>query len=76
MAITKKLSKIFQFVLFTGVGALILFLVYQSQNAAYIAECALKGIPDEQCSLFEKLKSDFSEANYWWIVCDHRRLPH
>jgi uncharacterized protein (TIRG00374 family) len=57
-----------QFFLFTGVGALILFLVYKSQNAAYIADCALKGIPSEQCSVWEKLKSDFSMVNYWWVA--------
>jgi uncharacterized protein (TIRG00374 family) len=67
VALPKSINKIIQFVLFTGIGALILFLVYRSQNAAYVAECALKGIPDEQCSLIQKLKTDFSEANYWWI---------
>ena len=57
-----------QFILFTGVGAFILYYVYKSQNAAYIAECALKGIPDSECSLIEKLKSDFRGAHYGWIA--------
>lgn len=68
MAIPKKLSQFLQFIVFTGVGALILVLVYRSQNAAYVAECALKNIPPEQCSLFEKLKSDFAGVNYLWIL--------
>ncbi len=68
MALPRSINKVLQFILFTGIGALILFLVYRSQNEAYVAECALKGIPDEECSLFEKLKTDFSEANYWWIL--------
>lgn len=68
MAIPKKVRSFFQYILFTGVGVLILVLVYRSQNAAYIADCALKGIPDAQCSLFEKLKSDFASVNYWWIL--------
>ncbi len=68
MAIPKKVRSFLQFILFTGVGVLILFLVYRSQNAAYIADCALKGIPDEECSLMDKLKADFASVNYWWIM--------
>ena len=68
MRIPKRLSQVLQFVLFTGVGAFILFYVYKSQNAAYVADCALKGIPDEECSLLEKLKSDFAGANYGWVA--------
>jgi uncharacterized protein (TIRG00374 family) len=68
VAIPKRLSQVIQFVLFTGVGVLILYFVYKSQNEAYIAECALKGIPDSECSLLEKLKADFSGANYGWIA--------
>ncbi len=68
MPIPKRLSQAIQFVLFTGVGVFILYYVYKSQNAAYIADCALKGIPDAECSLFEKLKTDFAGANYGWIA--------
>ena len=68
MAIPKSINKVIQFILFTGIGVLILFLVYRSQNAAYVADCAIKGIPSDQCSLIQKLKTDFSEANYWWIL--------
>lgn len=68
MKLSKFVRDMMQFVLFTGVGALILFLVYRNQNAAYVAECAAKHIPAEQCSLFEKLKSDFAVVNYWWVL--------
>lgn len=68
MKIPRFVREVLQFFLFTGVGVLILFLVYKSQNAAYIADCALKGIPSDQCSLWEKLKSDFSHVNYWWVA--------
>ncbi len=68
MALPRSINKLLQFILFTGVGILILFLVYRSQNAAYIADCAMKGIPKSDCSLINKLKTDFSEANYWWIA--------
>lgn len=42
--------------------------MYRGQNSAYIADCALKGIPESECSLFQKLKSDFANANYGWIA--------
>lgn len=68
MAIPKRLSQFLQFVVFTGVGAFILYYVYKSQNEAYIAECAIKGIPMADCSLLKKLKADFAGANYIWIA--------
>ncbi len=68
MRIPKQVRSFLQFILFTGVGVLILYLVYRSQNAAYIADCALKGIPEKDCSLMHKLKSDFAGVNYWWIL--------
>ena len=68
MALPKYVREVLQFILFTGVGALILYLVYNSQNAAYMADCVKKGIPEADCSLFEKLKSDFASVNYWWVL--------
>lgn len=56
-----------RFLLFLGVGVGILGLLYRSQNKAYQAECALKGIPAEECELIDKVISDFAGANYWWI---------
>jgi hypothetical protein len=67
VAIPRRIREALQIILFTGVGALILYLVYRSQNAAYIADCALHGIPASECSLLDKLKSDFATVNYWWI---------
>lgn len=68
MAIPKRLSQLLQFIIFTGVGVFILYWVYKSQNEAYMAECVKKGIPDSECSLLEKLKSDFASANYMWVL--------
>lgn len=56
-----------RFLLFLGVGIGILGLLYRSQNKAYQAECALQGIPAEECALIDKVVSDFAGANYWWI---------
>jgi uncharacterized membrane protein YbhN (UPF0104 family) len=64
----KTLVNILKFLLFLGIGLGILYLVYQSQNTAYQEECALKGIPGTDCSLFQKVLTDFQEANYFWVL--------
>ena len=46
---------------------MILYFVFQSQNEAYIAECELKGIPEAECSLTDKLITDFKSASPFWI---------
>lgn len=50
---------------FFGVGFVILYLVFANQQEAYYNECALKGISKENCSLLDKVLSDFSDANFW-----------
>lgn len=57
-----------QFLLFLGIGMGILFLVYRHQNTAFIADCAQRGIPEENCKLLDKLVSDFAHADYGWIA--------
>ena len=64
----QTLINILKFVLFVGVGSTILYLVYQTQNANYVAECGQRGIAEEDCSLLKKVITDFKGANYWWIV--------
>ena len=64
----KTLVNILKFLLFLGLGLGILYLVYRGQNAAYQEECALKGISAEDCSLFQKVVTDFQEANYFWVL--------
>lgn len=68
MTLPRFVKEIIQFLLFTGAGVLILYFLYQSQQSAYLAECALKGIPSEQCSLIDKLANDFASVNYGWIA--------
>jgi len=58
---------ILKFLAFLSVGLVILYLVYQNQNEAYLAECALKGIAEEDCSLIQKILNDFASANYFWL---------
>lgn len=68
MNFPKWLRSVIQFSLFTGIGVLILYFVYKSQEKAYQAECALKGIPGAECSLTDKLLTDFSGLNYAWVA--------
>ena len=69
MATAKKfISNFIKFLLFFGVGAGILYLVYRAQNKAYQAKCAYDEIPLEECSLLQKVISDFAGANYFWIL--------
>lgn len=58
---------ILKFLAFLSVGLVILYLVFQNQNEAYLAECALKGIAEEDCSLVQKILNDFASANYFWL---------
>jgi len=62
---------ILKFLVFFGVGAGILYLVYQNQNEAYMAQCALDGVPEGECSLINKVVEDFRGLNYFWVfgVC-------
>ena len=64
----KLLLNILKFILFFGTGFTILYFVYQKQEAAFQAQCVLDGIPLEECSLVEKVWSDFQGVNYWWLA--------
>jgi len=61
-------KKIIQFILFAGLGSVILYLVYRSQNTAFQEQCRLDGVPTDQCSLINKLLHDFSTVNIGWIL--------
>ena len=64
----KQLANALKFLLFVGVGFGILFLMYRSQQAAYLLQCRLDGVPDGQCSLLDKLAADFRSANAFWLL--------
>lgn len=63
----QTIINIIKFIIFLGIGLGILYFVYQNQNAAFQADCALKGIPSEECSLVGKIWNDFKTANFFWI---------
>jgi len=61
-------KKAIQFLLFFGIGATILYLVFRSQNAAFMEQCRLDGVPEDQCSLTDKLLGDFSTVHVGWLL--------
>ncbi len=58
---------VLKFLVFLGVGLGILYLVYQNQNEAYLAQCAIDGVPAEDCSLIQKVVEDFKGLNMGWV---------
>ncbi len=44
-----------------------MYLMYQNQSDAYKDECALRGIASGDCSLLEKLESDFMSVKLFWL---------
>jgi uncharacterized protein (TIRG00374 family) len=65
----KQLLNLLKFLAFLSVGLSILYVVYRSQNKAYVEDCALKGIPPAECGqLLDKVLADFASANYAWLA--------
>lgn len=64
----KQAVNVLKFFIFLGLGVGILYLVYMGQNTAFQEDCALKGIPEAECSLINKVLQDFRNANYFWIL--------
>lgn len=62
------MKKVLQFLFFAGFGVLILWLVYRSQNAAFMEQCRLDGKPEDQCNLMRTLIQDFRSASPWWLL--------
>ena len=64
----KQFANVLKFVLFVGVGVGILWLMYRSQQAAYLLQCELDGVPAGDCRLLDKLAEDFRSASPWWLL--------
>jgi len=62
------IRNLLKFLGFLSLGLSIMYLLYRSQNKAYQAQCALDGIPAEDCSLIDKVLTDFANANYFWLL--------
>jgi glycosyltransferase 2 family protein len=61
------LKNILKFLLFASLGCAVLYYIYNTQQKSYLAECLLKGNTEDQCSLWDKLKSDFSGLNFLYV---------
>lgn len=55
-----------KFGLFLSIGATILYLVYQSNQKSYEAECLVKNLGDD-CSLITKIITDFKSVKIVWL---------
>ncbi|MFK8163005.1 MAG: YbhN family protein [Lewinella sp.] len=64
----KNLANALKFIVFIGVGFGILYLLYNSQQAAFLEQCQLDGTPDDECSLLDKLVADFKSASPFWLL--------
>jgi uncharacterized protein (TIRG00374 family) len=64
----KHLTQAAQAGIFLSVGLIILYLLFRRQEKAFLADCALKGTPEGDCSLMDKIANDISSANYFWVV--------
>lgn len=62
-----KIANLVKFLVFVGLGFGILYLVYYYQQQAYAADCALRGVAAEDCSLIDKVVTDFRGANFGWL---------
>jgi len=61
------LQNILKFLIFLGIGLGILYFVYQNQNEAYQAQCALDGVAKADCSLMQKVINDFKSVHLGWL---------
>jgi len=64
----KSLLNALKFLIFLGLGFGILYYVYHKQQLAYSAECELQGIPASECSLIQKVITDFAGADFGWLA--------
>lgn len=62
------MAKFVKITVFFAVGLFIMYLVFDRQNAAYTAECSIKGIAAADCHLMDKIMADIKGANYFWVV--------
>jgi glycosyltransferase 2 family protein len=65
--LSKTVKNILKFLVFLGIGLGILTWIFRRQDKMYQADCVIKGIPAESCSLWGKLQADFLSVDLFWI---------
>jgi len=66
--LNSSLKSAIKFFVFVGIGLLLFYVLYNNQQAAYLEDCKIKGIPDANCSLVDKIIGDFKSVKVIWIV--------
>ncbi len=64
----KALIPFIKLFLFLTFGLVVLYFVFQNQNEAYLEECLKKGLAEGDCSLIDKIVSDFRTVKVGWIL--------
>jgi len=64
----KYVINFLKFCLFISVGLGILYYLYHNLNTDYQAQCALDGVAAADCSLMDKIVTDFKSANIFWVL--------
>lgn len=64
----KHLSNFLKFLFFLGIGVGLLWFLFSNFEAAYLEQCKLDGIAEADCSLWDKLKTDFTSTNKFWLL--------
>jgi glycosyltransferase 2 family protein len=54
-------------IVFLLLGLIVLYLIFRNQQNAYLEDCALKGIPEADCSLLAKLAADFKSTRLGYL---------
>lgn len=67
MILKKYIKDFFKFIIFLSIGLVILYFVFDKQNTAYLENCRLEGIPSDECSLMDKILTDFAGVNFFWL---------
>ena len=63
-----SIGSILKFIIFVGIGILLFYFLFSNAQESYLEECALKGIPESDCSLVDKITSDFKSTNFIWLL--------
>lgn len=63
----KSIKLLLQFLLCLGLGIGIFYWIYIGQNTAYQAYCAQNNIAAQDCSLIQKIWTDFGRTNWIYI---------
>jgi len=66
--LNKTLKSVIKFIVFAGIGLLLFYFLYKNQQTAYLEDCKLKGIPEADCSLVDKIIGDFKSVKVIWII--------